>query len=93
MSDTQTTTEKSVSTADASAALDGTPAGAQTNGTQANREQGPDLTIQDLNALKAIIDVASQRGAFKPNEMMTVGQTYEKLESFLNAVSAKTQGA
>ena len=48
--------------------------------------QGPDLTLQDLQALKSIIDVASQRGAFKPNEMMTVGQTYNKLEQFLNAV-------
>jgi translation initiation factor IF-2 len=49
--------------------------------------QGPDLTVQDLQALKSIIDVASQRGAFKPNEMMTVGQTYTKLEQFLNAVA------
>ena len=49
--------------------------------------QGPDLTVQDLQALKSIIDVASQRGAFKPNEMMTVGQTYSKLETFLNAVA------
>ena len=49
--------------------------------------QGPDLTVQDLQALKSIIDVASQRGAFKPNEMMTVGQTYNKLETFLAAVA------
>ena len=49
----------------------------------------PDLTVQDLNALKAIIDVASQRGAFKPNEMTTVGQTYTKLENFLLAVQAQ----
>ena len=47
----------------------------------------PDLTVQDLQNLKNIIDVASQRGAFKPNEMMTVGQVYTKLESFLGAVS------
>lgn len=53
----------------------------------AEQAQGPDLTVQDLQALKSIIDVASQRGAFKPNEMMTVGQTYNKLEQFLNAVS------
>ena len=50
-------------------------------------DQGPELTINDLNALKSIIDVASQRGAFKPNEMMTVGQTYSKLEAFLSAVA------
>ena len=53
----------------------------------AEQAQGPDLTVQDLQALKSIIDVASQRGAFKPNEMMTVGQTYTKLEQFLNAVA------
>jgi hypothetical protein len=51
---------------------------------------GPDLTVQDLQALKSIIDVASQRGAFKPNEMMTVGQTYAKLEAFLGAVASQS---
>jgi len=57
--------------------------------------QAPDLTVTDLQALKSIIDVASQRGAFKPNEMMTVGQTYNKLEAFLGAVTANQpqQGA
>ena len=50
-----------------------------------------ELTINDLNALKQIIDVASGRGAFKPNEMMTVGQTYGKLEAFLNAVNVAQQ--
>lgn len=57
--------------------------------------QGPDLTVQDLQAIKSIIDVASQRGAFKPNEMMTVGQTYNKLEAFLGAVAQNqpAQGA
>jgi len=62
---------------------------------ETSEAQGPDLTVQDLQALKSIIDVASQRGAFKPNEMMTVGQTYSKLETFLNAVSQQqpTQGA
>ena len=54
---------------------------------QATEQQGPDLTVQDLQALKSIIDVASQLGAFKPNEMMTVGQTYGKLETFLAAVA------
>ena len=52
-------------------------------------ESTTELTITDLNALKQIIDVASQRGAFKPNEMMTVGSTYNKLETFLSAVAAQ----
>ena len=53
----------------------------------APQEQAPDLTIADLNAMKSIIDVASGRGAFKPNEMSTVGQVYDKLEKFLAAVA------
>ena len=59
-------------------------------------EQNPnDLTINDLNALKTIIDIASSRGAFKPNEMVAVGQTYTKLSNFLEVVSkqAEQQGA
>ena len=50
-----------------------------------------ELTVQDLNAIKQIIDVASQRGAFKPNEMTVVGTTYTKLETFLNAVAEQGQ--
>jgi len=52
-------------------------------------QAGAELTVQDLSAIKQIIDVASQRGAFKPNEMMVVGQTYTKLETFLSAVQAQ----
>lgn len=54
--------------------------------------QGPDLTVQDLQALKAIIDVASKRGAFQPNEMEVVGKTYNRLTVFLDAVTPKNQG-
>ena len=53
----------------------------------------PELTVQDLGTLKQVIDVASSRGAFKANEMMTVGQVYSKLETFLNAVTAQQQQA
>jgi hypothetical protein len=61
--------------------------------TEAPAEQpSTDLTINDLNAMKVIIDIASSRGAFKPNEMVAVGQTYSKLETFLNSV-AKQQAA
>ena len=48
------------------------------------------LTLNDLSAMKSIIDIASQRGTFKPSEMMIVGQTYNKLTAFLE--SAKQQG-
>jgi len=46
-----------------------------------------DLTVQDLNTLRTVIDVATTRGAFKANEMLSVGTVYNKLEAFLNAVS------
>jgi hypothetical protein len=48
-----------------------------------------DLTINDLNAMKVIIDIASSRGAFKPNEMVAVGQTYTKLTTFLETVASQ----
>lgn len=61
--------------------------------TQSSQEEakGPDLSVQDLQSIKSIIDVASQRGAFKPGEMVTVGQTYNKLEAFLAAVTAEQE--
>jgi hypothetical protein len=62
-----------------------------TQETPATESNSPDLTVNDLQALKSIIDVASQRGAFKPNEMVTVGQTYNKLEQFLGAVAVTQQ--
>jgi hypothetical protein len=49
-----------------------------------------DLTINDLNAMKVIIDIASSRGAFKPNEMVAVGQTYTKLTTFLDTVAQQS---
>jgi len=57
----------------------------------ANTEQGSDLTINDLNALKTIIDIASSRGAFKPTEMVAVGQTYTKLSTFLDIVAKQAE--
>jgi hypothetical protein len=54
-------------------------------------QQANELTINDLNAMKSIIDIASSRGAFKPNEMMAVGQTYSKLEAFLNNVAKQVE--
>lgn len=44
------------------------------------------LTVTDLARLKDIIDVASQRGAFKAAEMKAVGEVYEKLVQFLDSV-------
>jgi len=47
----------------------------------------PELTIQDLQNLRAIIDVACQRGAFKAVEMSAVGAAFNKLDNFLSSVA------
>jgi hypothetical protein len=56
--------------------------------TQA-QAQAPDLNISDLVALKNIIEVASQRGAFKAAELEAVGKTFNKLNVFLESVAKK----
>jgi hypothetical protein len=55
-------------------------------------QQAPDLTVSDLNALKTIIDVATQRGAFKAGEMEAVGKVYNKLSLFLASVAPAKEG-
>lgn len=54
-----------------------------------NEQQGADLNISDLLAVRSIIEVATQRGAFKAAELEAVGKTFNKLNSFLEAVSKK----
>lgn len=61
--------------------------------SQATDQSVTDLNVNDLNAMKVIIDIASSRGAFKPNEMMAVGQTYNKLTAFLDQVAKQSEGA
>lgn len=48
-----------------------------------------DLNISDLVALKSIVEVATQRGAFKAVELEAVGRTFNKLNTFLESVPKK----
>lgn len=59
--------------------------------TQTPEAQQPstDLNISDLVALKSIVEVASQRGAFKATELEAVGKTFNKLNTFLESVAKK----
>ena len=50
-------------------------------------QPGADLSIADLKNLATIIDVASTRGAFRANEMATVGVMFNKLSAFLARVA------
>lgn len=59
--------------------------------TEQPAAESAQLTITDLAAMKSIIDIASARGTFKPNEMVIVGQTYTKLTAFLDTVKQQSQ--
>lgn len=43
------------------------------------------LSVADLKMMARIIQVGSQRGSFKAEEMVTVGGLYEKIIGFLRA--------
>jgi hypothetical protein len=49
------------------------------------------ITVTDLVTLKNIVDLASARGAFRPGEMKEIGEVYEKLTQFLEAVISQAQ--
>ena len=44
------------------------------------------LSVGDLQSIAMIFDVASRRGAFKADEMATVGTVYNKLKAFLDTL-------
>lgn len=50
-----------------------------------------DLNVSDLSAIKSIIDVATQRGAFRAAELEAVGKIYNKLSNFLDSITKKEQ--
>jgi hypothetical protein len=56
---------------------------------EAPQAQSPDLNVNDLAALRSIIEVATTRGAFKATELEAVGKTFNKLNTFLEAVAKK----
>jgi hypothetical protein len=51
------------------------------------------ITIVDLDLLRNIVDLACTRGAFRGAEVKQVGEVYDKLTNFLQAVieQAKAQ--
>ncbi len=49
------------------------------------------LTVADMASLKAIIEAANSRGAFKATELTTVGMLYDKLAYFVEQSQAQLQ--
>ena len=68
-----------------------TQSAAPTQTTPPQAQPANDLTIADLKNIGTIIDVASTRGAFRANEMATVGLVYNKLQMFLAKVAPETK--
>jgi hypothetical protein len=58
---------------------------------ESSNQGSGDLNINDLVAIRSIVDVASSRGAFKAAEMEAVGKIYNKLNTFLESVAAKKE--
>ena len=62
-----------------------------TNGQPAAPAVQPELNINDLVAMRNLIDVVTQRGAFKANEMSSVGVLFDKLNAFVEAAVKNQQ--
>jgi hypothetical protein len=48
-------------------------------------QTAPQLSLNDFVTVVNLIDVCTERGAFKGNELLTVGTLREKLASFVKA--------
>lgn len=48
-------------------------------------EQTPQIGVADLEAVVQIIDACSQRGAFKGDELASVGSVRNRIDAFVKA--------
>lgn len=55
------------------------------------QEEAPQITIVDLQNILQVIDVAATRGAYRGNELTSVGSVRDKLAAFLEAVVPKEE--
>lgn len=58
--------------------------------TTTAEQPAPSLTLQDLVLVAQIIQIGSQRGTFRAEELADVGNLYTKLVAFLQATGALT---
>lgn len=64
---------------------------APVEGTTPPAVEAPQLTIQDLQNLRAVVDLSMRRGAFGAAEASSVGAVFDRLNTFLNAVAPADQ--
>ena len=53
------------------------------NINEVNNNNNNDLTIEDIKSMVNIIELCSQRGAFRITEFKAIGEFHERLSSFL----------
>ncbi len=63
-----------------------TEATAEVNETPQAPTGGPGLTLGDLRLVARIIQISSERGAIRADEMATVGDLYNRLVQWLNSI-------
>ena len=53
-----------------------------------NKDQ---ISLEDLTTVKDLLDLAATRGAFRGSELRTVGEIYDQISKFLEAIFAQAQ--
>lgn len=56
---------------------------------QSQEQQAQPLTVQDLITLKSALELGTQRGAWRANELTAVGQVYDRLSAFVASLLPK----
>lgn len=46
------------------------------------------ITVQDLKTIKYVIDEMCRAGTMKPNDMVRIGTTYDKVVTTISSVTA-----
>ena len=62
-----------------------------TQASQPETATKPTLGVSDLVTVAQIIQIATARGVWKPEELSTVGNIYDRLMAFLDAAGAVTK--
>ena len=55
--------------------------------------EAPNVTVNDLQNVYAIIDLASKRGAFQASELQAVGSVANKVKAFVDFIAAQQAAA
>jgi hypothetical protein len=53
--------------------------------------ENPTITLADIASMIAVIEAASTRGAIKANELVTVGDLYNRLQAFMAHAKAQVE--